>query len=260
MGAAVFKTVERQSLSLVGSIPIRLRHQQFCPVRRPLAGAVDGPNDLRVPFACQIGAGRGGLQPWPPNADTSGVGFLVTLAVALSLQLVLIVPAGRVRFRRLVPRWLRVRIGFFLMFGLPVVAGGILAGFSSLGEGAVLAFTDVLAVGLIVAAMSAVGFAGGHIDEQFTDPAPKANPWVLLSLRDRYKIKKALRRGVFPEDEALIAAAAEWTEAVAKDPSLNSPRQLERAQAVTTLLSQIGARMAHSVPGVLETSPEPSAG
>ena len=26
MGGAVFKTVERQSLSLVGSIPIRLRH------------------------------------------------------------------------------------------------------------------------------------------------------------------------------------------------------------------------------------------
>ncbi|MDQ1697554.1 MAG: hypothetical protein QOJ03_2907, partial [Frankiaceae bacterium] len=32
---ASFKTVERQSLSLVGSIPIRLRHLRFFPVRRP---------------------------------------------------------------------------------------------------------------------------------------------------------------------------------------------------------------------------------
>jgi hypothetical protein len=30
VGGAVFKTVERQSLSLVGSIPIRLRHLSGC--------------------------------------------------------------------------------------------------------------------------------------------------------------------------------------------------------------------------------------
>jgi hypothetical protein len=52
VGGAVFKTVERQSLSLVGSIPIRLRHLRFYSVRRLPPGAVNDLNDHRVPFAC----------------------------------------------------------------------------------------------------------------------------------------------------------------------------------------------------------------
>jgi hypothetical protein len=40
VGGAVFKTVERQPLSLVGSIPIRLRYLRFHSVRRPPAVVV----------------------------------------------------------------------------------------------------------------------------------------------------------------------------------------------------------------------------
>jgi hypothetical protein len=58
VGGAVFKTVERQSLSLVGSIPIRLRHLRFCSVRRLLAAIVGALVDLRVPFACHNSRGR----------------------------------------------------------------------------------------------------------------------------------------------------------------------------------------------------------
>ena len=60
MGGAVFKTVERQSPSLVGSIPIRLRHLRFLFVRRLPAAAVVGLVDLRVPFACHNSACRDG--------------------------------------------------------------------------------------------------------------------------------------------------------------------------------------------------------
>src|SRR5206468_2602443 len=52
VGGAVFKTVERQSLSLVGSIPIRLRDLRFYSVRRPSRTGLERLNDLRVPFAC----------------------------------------------------------------------------------------------------------------------------------------------------------------------------------------------------------------
>jgi hypothetical protein len=49
VGGAVFKTVERQSLSLVGSIPIRLRHLRFCSVRRQPPAGAEALVDLRVP-------------------------------------------------------------------------------------------------------------------------------------------------------------------------------------------------------------------
>ena len=49
---AVFKTVERQPLSLVGSIPIRLRHLRTLPGTTRVGDCVGGLGDLRVPFKC----------------------------------------------------------------------------------------------------------------------------------------------------------------------------------------------------------------
>ncbi|MBV9099321.1 MAG: hypothetical protein JO079_14815, partial [Frankiaceae bacterium] len=121
--------------------------------------------------------------------------FLVALIGVLSVQFAALTPVGR-RFRdRYVPRWVRPKYAFFVAFGLPWAVAIVLAVLTVIGEGVAFAFADLIALFVVMMVMNATGMVEGRINVMFTTPEPIPDPWLLLSFRDRHKIKKAARRG-----------------------------------------------------------------
>jgi hypothetical protein len=179
VGGAVFKTVERQSLSLVGSIPIRLRHLRFYCFRPLPAAASEGLNDLRVPFACHN---------FPRGSARKGGGPAITLRTSLGIRAAIsVVPHGESE------PWSGSLVGRFTSEaerGIMVEHKDV--AMTLLGASAGIAGLTLVFVGLVVAGVQ--GFAPG------TDPAVVAP----------YKRPAITAVSAFVVSMACVALATAW--------------------------------------------------
>lgn len=113
-------------------------------------------------------------------ADTLDVAFLVALLAVLAAQAFALTPAGRRLRNRYVPGWLRRKYAFVVGFGLAWAVAAVLGALTSAGEGLAFALADLLVFFIVVMVLDATGMVEGRINDLFTTPDPKPDPWLLL--------------------------------------------------------------------------------